>query len=625
MIMKYKSYYILIAFLSLGLCLPILFWDFHGQEDLHTTLFSSFHFRDSFFNGTFPFWNSFLGFGTLHPSSNNLDGHPLALIMSPGNFLVPFYFFYSFHLFVGGVFTFKVCKLLDTHSNAALIGSITFLFCSSTTGLIFVKVVPIQFLVWCLLPLILYLLTLLVINYQEKSKSFLFYFVFLNFIIILLIKWGHVGTIIAYGLAFAMFLLPIIWKVPSIVKPLIFILLVSMVLSLDKAYILLTELLISQENNLEQTRVVAYVPFDFFSFWSLFFKPMVPSISISDFILRNVTFGEATDPILTRVMFIGPPYAFLTLYGIFSKKINFKFKSSFVFVICFSILMILLPAKFHEILILPSANFLYKDTLILFSIIISTITLGSFANIFKKKKYLFFVNISIIQCTTLLLGTLPYIVHGIYFPKESHYKILESTKIISNFIEKNRQQNHSLTAISSYVEKEGPLGIRGWGGEMINSLAIWKTPFLNGYFKFFDMNRVVKNSKMGISQIHGLNSQNISKEMLDVLGIEFIFLSKKDKVPKSLKELKEFKFINEKKDISLYQNNNVWQKINFFEHGFLKKLSNKMKFNCKDIHLFCYDFSDIHSLKLNSLIYKIYSTNLGSYNIQTNLYDIPVS
>ena len=498
---------------------------------------------------------------------------------------------------------------------ASLIGSITFIFCSPTTSLIFVKVVPIQFLAWCLLPIILYILIKFIIAFQNSKSSLLFYSILLCVIIILLIKWSHTATIVSYGMAFLIFLIPIVLKAPAILKPLFLIFVLCFAFSLDKFYILLTELLISQENQTNISRTIQYTDFDCFSLWSVFLKPFVPITSKVEFIVRNVTFGDATDPFFTKVIFFGPPYAVLTLYGIFSKKVQFKFKSSLVSVICASFVMMFMPFQFHEFLILPSANFLWKDSLILFSIIIGSITLGSILKIYNKKKYLLFASLSLLQCATLILGTSTYIIHGIKFNRLGHQDLIESSKKISDFIEKKRLLPNSLTAITYAVEKKGPQGIRGWAGEMNNSLAIWKTPLLNGYLKFFDMNRVSENTRLGTSQIRGLKPKQINQNMLNILGIEFLFLSNNEFNSDEIVELEGIQKVIDSPNIKLYQNTKVWDKINFFDKGFLKNVSKKKKNHCGNNDLFCYDFSEVHSSRFKFANIKISSTRLGKYEV----------
>jgi hypothetical protein len=613
--MNYRSFYILIAIVSLSICFPMLIWNFPDHEDLHTTLFSSFHFRDFVLKGYFPLWNSFLGFGTIHPSSNTLDGHPIGLLISPENFKFSIFFFYAFHSFLGGVFIFKICKLLETNSIAALIGSFTFQLCSTTTSLTFIKLVPIHFLAWSMLPLILYLLIKLTIQFQKDNNKNTLYFLCLCAVIVLLIKWCHVGTIASYGLVFLIFSVSLIWKNPFMIKPLLLVFLIVISCSLDKIYVLVSETFILNEASNKITRISGHKNFDYFSFWSMFFKPLVPTISPYEFIKRNVTYGEATDPIWNTLIFIGPIYSLLAVYGLFSKKIYFKFKNAFVVTIIFSFLMMIMPVEFHKILIIPAANFLYRDTFILFLIVLGTITFSNLLNILKKKKNIKFLVISFLQCFFLIVGTFPYILFAINQKKPSHIEVLQSSKKISHFIEKHRKQPSSLAIISSSIEKSGPIGIKGWAGEMNNSLAIWQTPFLNGYFKFFAMNRVAENKILGVSQLHGFDLNNISQEMLDVLGVEFIFLNPDELKLKNLKELKELKeFVNIHNTI-LLQNKSAWPKVNFFKEGFLKTNVLKRLTKCEMKSIFCYDFSSIHSSRLSNKNINIISNTIGEYKI----------
>ena len=615
----YKNNIVILFFTGLIVTFPLLIWNFPDQEDLHTTLFSTFYYSQAIIAGEYPFWFPLLGFGTPQPFASHLIFHPLIILFNPENSRIILFLFYLIQLNFGALFVYLCCRKIGADKTPSLLGAITFLFCSTTTYSLFIKVVPVYTFVWTLLPAIIFLI-IEISEIKKLNVSMCLKVLALGLVIGILMVCGHASTYAAFGMTITVFLFFIIIKKPKALFPILIATSIGLLISADKIYLLVSELRHSLEIQPDLVRASAHKKFDLFSLWSTFFKPIVPNMFSHDYIVRNVKFGNRTDPVWDTLIFFGPPYAFLTVYSVFSRKIKFKYSLSLSMALLFSVTMVVLPENIHRTLVIPAGNMVYSAPIILFSILIGSIGLTIISNKFKRKSFLFKQLIFILQVCCLIAGTIPYIiiaVKGHYHI--GHVQVLNESEPIANYLKENRNSSGSRVYLSPEVTKNGPKFLSNWGGESNNTLSIWGVNQVNGYFKFTSMGDFFPSRKLGDSQIAAEIDVLNNKAMLDVLGIEYMYVLAGESWHPKLIEDGEFskKFnihgTNGKKLILLH-NPDAWMQVTAIKTDVID-IKLPVRSECGNDALLCRDYSQLLSLKNDNIDIETTITKGGKISI----------
>lgn len=614
-----KNPYFYIFSVSVFISVPATIWVFPDFEDLHTTILSTFSFTESLWAGEYPFWNAYLGFGTPLPLSNSLFPHPLSVFFWPETLWFMFGMFIFVQIFIATSCIYLSIRRMGAATFPAGIGAVSYAMCAATTYPIFIKFIPVYVLSWTLIPCIIYLIILIS---EEKywSLSSFFKSLLLGAITGLFLLTGHIGTTSGFSVPVILFSAVIVVKNPRILPFLLFASLVALIISVDKLYLLWTEVQLSISVIPEQARVIVNEDFGYFSFWSLFYKPFVPTFSLTEFILRNVRFGGVSEPIWRELLFFGPPFVVLALTATVIRYRIRLWYWAILSVVVFSLAMMFVPISVYEYQRVITGNIFFVPNFILFSILLASLTLDEISRRKQGRTRLFYQFIGVLQVACLILGVLPNMVAGVKVAWWlGHVEVLQGAKPYADYLKANRSFVTSRVYLSPDVESHGPRSIANWAGEANNVLSILKVAQLQGYFKPTAMEAFEPDNNLGASQVHGSANVLLNKGLLDAFGVEFILCFEDEKWAPGLQVIQglspELNYVSSGgKKLLLLRNPDALP----LAYALDKEASDidlPIRLNCGHNGLMCRDYSDVVGTSDASVVDEISVTPAGKIRI----------
>lgn len=575
------KYLVVISIFSILTLLPQYIIVSPDTESLMSTIFSTVEFSKHLKSGEYLFWTSKLGFGMPQPFSQYLYYHPIVILLMLFPINVSLIIFYQFHLIIGIIFTWKLCREFEVSQSSSLLSTITFIGCSSSLNYVYSDFWPAVFLLWTMLPGGLYLLHKLLISDRKKETNFYLICSALWFGVMLLNS--HFGVFCTYSLSFLIFVISYYKEILNKSIKLILLVIIVFVIGMSKMYYHYTEMAYFSQD-LYRT----YIPYNLFS----------PKQLIGLIIGPLSWSSKATGLIIypqPRVIWFGLSFLLFSLWGFFSSSIKHKYKSHLSVLFFGSLLFIYIPKElFLKIIAWPIA---FRDPICIAAIIFGGIALDQI-----KEKHTIIYKIAFrTQFITVILFLLMFfalnlnlaLVHlGIdNIPRFQNKNILaELTEksdlvswISSHINDENNRLYYSKRAKELFSLKKFEARINR------NNLAFFGINQVPGYFKGISNNVIYPDLKLMHGLIESEHEVIINQYLLDVCGINYVLAIPNETKAQDLREISRYRF-NDGEEIAIYSNDDVSERALLFDKD-ISKLSLPKKSNCRHDKILCRDFS----------------------------------
>jgi len=606
--MKYNKTYILdilaIIFLTFIFLFPIYIGGINDEEGLRVPILSTKLVLSSWQNLSYNFWTNRLGLGIPLPFSHDLTMHPLSMLFLSDDFYLPVSFFYTFHILIGVFSIYLLCKQFNIDRVVSLVCVFTFLFSSASVQYVHGGFNPTLLVGWTTFPLLL-LIYIKILNAKDSKHSFLMS-ILLGYIGGFWILNSALGTTFVHVLGLVFFTIFCIKDAISKYKYIIISLVIVLLVSADKIYLILSE---TQRFNLDPTLVRRDEsnPFGFYLIWSLLFKPFF-YFSVNEFFENIYTYG-ITNAIMdikdvfvvkntfTRNIFIGAPFFLLSFYFLLVRRKIFKYQGAFTGAMIICLILTFLPGNI--ITNIPSANYFYRDPYTLFAIILSGVALSQLKIYFGMPRRMYFKLIIFSQVTLLIIGS-TVLLYRSFVSKDHDGSINpEISRSYLGFARDQRLVNYlrSVGVNSTdriYLSPGSSAGSRLWDTQVGNGLAFKGLTVVNGTFKGISAGLLYPDSLLLQGCILGQNDVIKNKDLLDVLAIRYVIVTPYEIRDPSLIKIGSLSPY-EGFELHILKNEDAWPLAVFIDDKAVN-LRLPRRESCEHTRLLCAEFSGYKKL-----------------------------
>jgi len=327
----------------------------------------------------YPFWDPLSGFGTPQPLSESLIFHPFMLFVGVFPLATSIGLLYLLQMWVALFAVWGCCRQLGLRMSTAALCTATFALSSSAVEYLNGDFWPVVMVGWTLSPLLL-LLLLKLFDAQTRSTR-LASSLGAGVCAALMLLDGHAGAFPYLALAFVAFLAGE-WRRVRELWPWFMLALATFVVGIATK---LVDVALEAAREPSDPRLQIHYGFDL---WRVFFYPL------------HSPFGDSTAP-SNRLLAIGGPFALLVLLGLFRATGRYVAGLRLVVIVTFAAWFV--PLHWLPVL---SGNFLTRDPLILFGVLLAGLTLERLWRDWPSRRNLL-LGASVLQVVVLVVGFSP--------------------------------------------------------------------------------------------------------------------------------------------------------------------------------------------------------------------------
>ncbi len=369
------------------LLLPLWYVTSVDEEEFRFAVISSVLHSRALFEGYYPFWTSYFGFGMPHPFLINFNYHPLVFIFA-NNADLAINLLYVFHLLLGSVGIYYLCRLY-TGRYLTLLGILSYLMASPNINYLYTDFWPSLFVGWSLLPLIFYCGLRLA---QSQTISDRKYFaIALGFLVAMLGLNAHPSQAVVYVISLLIVLTGCYGDVIKRFNYFILAGVISVLILAGKFYYL-----VSEASHFSLEMVLFKQQFGWDDLWSIFFRPIAfgwPSFVVN----YNLEKGS-------RLLFVGGP---LVVTALATVAWNLRNRNSGQFALPLIILLGIYVIRPEVLYSFASTLTVWREPVIILVILVALRGMNELSKGGKLGKSVTYC-ISAAQILVLVGGTFPF-------------------------------------------------------------------------------------------------------------------------------------------------------------------------------------------------------------------------
>ncbi len=542
--------------------------------------------------GSYPFWTSEFGFGMPQPFLINFNYHPL-LPLFAGDVRIAILSIYGFHLFLGGLGMWLLCRRWNTPAVVAMVCVASYLFASPTLQFLYSDFWIGMLVSWTVLPiLLLAFVHLLTADTQDKKAIGA---ISLGLVSGLLLLNGHISVVFLYLTTVGLVALGN-WRETMArigwvgLAGLVFVLIAS-----SKLYGFYDQITAFADGT---SFHVFRRAFGWAELWGLFIKPLAPVVfsSAEELNIKDIAtqLHEYNLRMGNRLISFGAPFAAVSLVALpWSLR---KPVGAVALVVPFLVLGALYLFRFDFLYVVISTAQGLREPLIVLGILVAGAALGRlWARSACAKRVV--VAICLAQTVAIVVGALPFWwqyasagradISGRPFLGN----VLKSSAVIDR-VKKTIGDDNGRVFLSERVEASIGSGALMGQGLSQNSLPYHGVRVVNGVFKGISYREFCPDPQLMYGAIRNTSDCRMADDSLyDIGGIRYVIQYDNERVKPGLERLADLGTYGGGR-IGLYENRSVWPAASRVRRELLGYQLRRRE-GCGHGGLFCADFSHV--------------------------------
>jgi hypothetical protein len=525
---KERLYRICVVVLALGVfLLPMALYGPHDQEEWGGSVWSTLQYSLAIWDARMPpMWSDSLGLGTPMPLGHRFDFSPPFLLFPLLSIRWVIFLFYAFYLSIALLYLWKICDEYKFSPNLNVVICISFLFSAPTVQLMYLDDWPTLFHTWCFLPIIFFYLRRLI--YSSAWASSWKNITILGVVVGIWAINGHSGHMFTLASILAIYSFYLILPRKELLLKLLVSCIISALISSEHIYHLVSESLLFPP---DVHRSMAQDGISVLDFINTFTRPL-DLLGFVDLLEKNeFRLGFLWSAFLTnlnlRTPFVGALILFSALFfshrSLLANNIVDREHVAISFTFLISFFLMFMKASYLNNL--PSGTWMYRDGVVFFGLISAGLWMKSKLN-YKSNLSKWLQKLLFIHFLQLLFSFYPVIHNSIVKPGLYNYQnfgILNGLPgWISTSIDKPNPRlffvnNESGTESRIKFVKDGLYGV--------TDLTFFGVRPFTAWIKSVSMDLIARSVSLGHGLIPGYKDILINGQMLNVFGVNLIFMS----------------------------------------------------------------------------------------------------